>query len=137
MMFDGINLLGALAGAIAAFIFGALWYSVLGKAWKRAAGLTNDPKPSPLVMILTFFCQFIMAFVFAGVIYHTGGTSIRSGLISATLIWAGIVLTTQIVNHRFQGQPWSLTLIDSGHWLGVLIIQGVVIGAVGSWPTTP
>ena len=88
-------------------------------------------------MILTFTCQFIMAFVFAGIIYHTGGTSIRSGLISAALIWVGIVLTTQIVNHRFQGQPWSLTLIDSGHWLGVLIIQGVVIGAVGSWPTTP
>lgn len=137
MMFDGINLLGALAGAIAAFIFGALWYSVLGKAWKRAAGLTSDPKPPPLVMILTFFCQFIMAFVFAGVIYHTGGTSIRSGLISAVLIWVGIVLTTQIVNHRFQGKPWSLTLIDGGHWLGVLIIQGLVIGAVGSWPTTP
>ena len=39
-----------------------------------------------------------------------------------------IVMTTQIVNHRFQGLSWNLTLIDGGHWLGVLLVQGIVIG---------
>jgi len=136
MMFDGINLLGALFGAIASFAFGAAWYGVLGKAWMKAAGLTPDQtRLSAGTMILTFLCQFLMAFIFAGVIYHVDGTSIRSGLISGFLLWLGIVLTTQIVNHRFQKQPWSLTLIDSGHWFGVLMIQGIVIGAVGSWPS--
>ena len=136
MMYDGINLLGALAGAVVSFVFGAIWYGVLGKVWMRAAGLTPEQtQPAAATMVLAFVCQFVMAFILAGVIYHVAGTSIRTGLISAVLVWVGFVLTTQIVNHRFQGQPWSLTFIDSGHWFGVLMIQGIVIGWMGSWPS--
>ncbi|CTQ46419.1 DUF1761 domain-containing protein [Roseibium aggregatum] len=129
MMFDGINLIAVAAAAIVSFLFGALWYGILGKAWMNAAGLTKEQtRPNPVVFATTFFCQIIMAFVFAGVIYHTGGTDIRNGIISALMIWVGIVMTTQIVNHRFQGLSWNLTLIDGGHWLGVLLVQGIVIG---------
>lgn len=129
MMFDGINLLAVAVAGVASFIFGSIWYGVLGKAWMAAAGLTEEQtKPDPVTLGLAFVCQLVMAFVFAGVIYHTGQTSIRAGLISALMIWVGIVMTTQIINHRFQGKPWSLTFIDGGHWLGVLIVQGIVIG---------
>ena len=129
MMFDGINLIAVAAAAIVSFLFGALWYGILGKAWMNAAGLTKEQtRPNPVVFATAFFCQIIMAFVFAGVIYHTGGTDIRNGIISALMIWVGIVMTTQIVNHRFQGPSWNLTLIDGGHWLGVLLVQGIVIG---------
>ncbi len=129
MMFDGINLIAVAAAAIVSFLFGAAWYGILGKAWMNAAGLTKEQtRPNPVVFATAFFCQIIMAFVFAGVIYHTGGTDIRNGIISALMIWVGIVMTTQIVNHRFQGLSWNLTLIDGGHWLGVLLVQGIVIG---------
>jgi hypothetical protein len=129
MMFDGVNLIAVAAAAVGSFIFGSIWYGVLGKAWMRAAGLTEEQtKPDPVTLGITFVCQLVMAFVFAGIIYHSGGTSIRTGLISAFMIWVGIVLTTQIINHRFQGRPWSLTFIDCGHWLGVLVTQGIIIG---------
>ncbi|EAV42728.1 DUF1761 domain-containing protein [Roseibium aggregatum] len=129
MMFDGINLIAVAAAAIVSFLFGALWYGILGKAWMNAAGLTREQtRPKPVVFATAFFCQIIMAFVFAGVIYHSGGADIRNGIISALMIWVGIVMTTQIVNHRFQGLSWNLTLIDGGHWLGVLLVQGIVIG---------
>lgn len=129
MMFDGINLVAVAAAAIASFLFGSIWYGVLGKAWMRAASLSEDQtKPSLLTLALAFVCQCVMAFIFAGIIYHTGDTTPRTGLISAFMVWTGIVMTTQIVNHRFQGQPWSLTLIDGVHWLGVLVLQGCVIG---------
>ncbi|WP_306142313.1 DUF1761 domain-containing protein [Roseibium sp. MMSF_3412] len=132
-MFDGINLIAVAVAGVASFIFGSIWYGVLGKAWMAAAGLTEEQtRPDPVTLGLAFVCQLVMAFVFAGVIYHTGETSIRTGLISALMIWVGIVMTTQIINHRFQGKPWSLTMIDGGHWLGVLIVQAVVIGWFGS-----
>ncbi|GAA0784903.1 DUF1761 domain-containing protein [Roseibium denhamense] len=131
MMFDGINMIAVAAAAVASFMFGAAWYGVLGKAWMKAANLTEDQtKPSTGIMILAFVCQFVMAFIFAGIVYHTGETSVRTGLISAGMVWVGIVMTTQIINHRFQGQSWMLTAIDGGHWLGVLAIQGVVLGLV-------
>ncbi|MEM8704250.1 MAG: DUF1761 domain-containing protein [Pseudomonadota bacterium] len=133
MMFDGINLIAVAVAGVASFIFGSVWYGVLGKAWMAAASLTEEQtRPDPVTLGLAFVCQLVMAFVFAGVIYHTGQTSIQAGLISALMIWVGIVMTTQIINHRFQGKPWSLTVIDGGHWLGVLVVQGVVIGWFGS-----
>jgi len=129
MMFDGVNLIAVVAAAIASFVFGAVWYGVLGKAWMKAADLSAEQtKPNPVTLAIAFFCQLVMAFVFAGIVYHTGETSIRTGIISAVMIWVGIVMATQIVNHRFQGKPWSLTLIDGGHWLGVLLVQGIVVG---------
>ena len=133
MMFDGVNLVAVAAAAVASFIAGAVWYGVLGKAWMKAADLTEEQtKPDPVTFGLAFLCQLVMAFVFAGVIYHTGETSVRTGIISALMIWVGIVMTTQIVNHRFQSKPWSLTFIDGGHWLAVLLVQAIVIGLFGS-----
>ncbi|MBG6201320.1 hypothetical protein IWQ48_002458 [Labrenzia sp. EL_13] len=133
MMFDGVNLIAVAAAAIASFIFGSVWYGVLGKAWMKAASLTKEQtKPDPVTLGLTFVCQIVMAFVFAGIVYHTGETTIRAGIISALMIWIGIIMTTQIINHRFQGKPWSLTFIDGGHWLGVILVQGIVIGWFGS-----
>ncbi|MEP4770107.1 MAG: DUF1761 domain-containing protein [Roseibium sp.] len=129
MMFDGINLIAVAAAAIASFIFGSAWYGVLGKSWMRAADLTEEQtRPDPITLGIAFFCQFVMAFVFAGIVYHAGETTIRTGIISALMVWVGIVMTTQIINHRFQSKPWSLTIIDGGHWLGVFLVQGIIIG---------
>ena len=36
-----------------------------------------------------------------------------------------------LINHRYQMLPLRLTLIDSGHWLGVVLIQGLIIGLFG------
>ncbi len=131
-MLESVNLIAVLIATIAAFVFGAAWYGILGKQWMAAAGLTPaDTKPAPRLLIITFLCQLVMAFVLAGIIFHAGGYTLANGLTSGGLIWLGFVLTTQIVNHRYQGAPWSLTLIDAGHWLGALLIQGAVIGWFG------
>lgn len=46
-------------------------------------------------------------------------------------VWLGFVATTLAVNHTFQGAKKELTLIDGGHWLGVLLVQGLLIGWMG------
>ena len=72
-----------------------------------------------------------MAWVLAGVIGHMGAVTIRSGLISAGFVWFGFVVTTLAVNYAFSGRKPTLIVIDGGHWLGVLLIMGAVIGAFG------
>jgi hypothetical protein len=68
----------------------------------------------------------------SGVLVHLalGGMaiSVRSGAIAGFLLWLGFVITTMAVNHAFQGERRALTLIDGGHWLGVLLIQGAILG---------
>lgn len=131
-MLDAVNLVAVISAAVAAFLFGAVWYSAFGKPWMRAARLTPaDTRPRPSLFVTAFACQIVMAFVLAGVMFHAWPVTVANGLITAGLVWLGFVLPTQTVNHRFQSAPWALTAIDGGHWLGVLAIQGTVIGAFG------
>jgi hypothetical protein len=126
--------------AAASFIFGGLWYGLLSKPWMEAAGLTKERiaaagGQTPKLLVITFLCQFFMAWMLAGVLLHMVKAGIpatlTNGLISAAFLWAGFVATTLIVNHGYQLANRSLTLIDGAHWLGVLLIQGAIIGRWG------
>lgn len=139
MTFAGISYLAVIVAAVVAFIFGAIWYSTLGKRWMAACGKTeaeiqNQGKVMPVgPMVITFIALLVMAWVLAGLIGHLGPghVTVRDGVISGAFCWLGFVITTLAANHAFQGQKRALTVIDGGHWLGVLVIQGAVIGAIG------
>ncbi len=122
MEFAGINYWAVLAAAVAAFMFGAGWYSALGKQWMAAVGLTEEPKSDPRIFAMAFVCQLMIAWMLAGVMRHISQVSVMGGIITAAFLWLSFVATTLIVNHRFQSVPWSLTLIDGAHWLGVMVI---------------
>lgn len=137
MSFAGLNHLAIVIAAVASFLFGGLWYGLFSKQWMEAANITHEriaaSGNSMAPYIITFVAQLIMAWVLAGVIGHlgTGQVTLRNGLISGAVIWLGFVATSLAVNHAFQMQKKSLTLIDGAHWLGVLLIQGAIIGWFG------
>ncbi len=136
MNFAGINYIAIPVAAVASFAFGAVWYMTLAKPWMAATGRTEEELKSgvtPLIYVVTFICQLVMAFVLAGVIGHLGSgeVTVSNGLISGGLVWLGFVITSMIVNHGYQGASRMLTVIDGGHWLGVLLIQGLLIGLFG------
>jgi hypothetical protein len=137
--FAGFSYLAVVIAAVVSFLFGWLWYGVLfPKAWVEAVGKTEEELRaqgnSPTPFIIAFIAQLVMAWVLAGVIGHLGPDQVtfRNGVISGAFIWLGFVITTLTVNHAFQGAKRELTLIDGGHWLGVLLLQGSVIGLVGA-----
>ena len=35
-----------------------------------------------------------------------------------------------LVNNMYQRAPLMLSIIDGAHWLGVMVLQGAVLGAV-------
>jgi hypothetical protein len=137
MSFAGLNYLAVVLAAVGSFLFGGIWYGVLSQPWMSVANLKLEDiqgqGPATVTYVITFIAQLIMAWVLAGLIGHLGPGSVTlyNGLISAAFIWVGFVVTTILVNHRFQLQKPMLTVIDSGHWLGVLMIQGAVIGLMG------
>lgn len=129
MMFDGVYLPAVVYAALLSFGFGATYYRLLAGPWRRAAGLTqSEAQVKWHTLLLTFACKTLMAFVLAGVIYHTAAVTPRNGIISALMIWAGFMVMGLIINHRHQKAPWALTVINAGHWLGVLVIQGAAYG---------
>jgi len=140
MTFSGINYLAVFIAGLAGFGFGAVFYMSLSGAWMNAVGWTPDQRaahmkgelnPSKAPFAIAIAANFVMAWVLAGVIGHMGPVTVRSGLISAAFIWFGFVITTLAVNYAFSGRKPMLTVIDAGHWLGVLLVMGAVIGAFG------
>ena len=91
--------------------------------------------PSPAPFVVTIIAQFFMAWMLAGLLLHMSKAGLpgnmRNGIITALFMWAGFVMPSMIVNQRFQMQSWKLTFIDGGHWLGVLLIQGALLGIWG------
>ena len=127
------NYVAILVAAIAAFIFGSIWYGVLSKPWMKAARITpGDNKGLPVMLAVSLISELIMAWVMAGVILHTGGSTLSGGLITGFLVWLGFMATTIAVNQRYEGFGWDLTMIDCGHWMGVALIIGGVIGWWGA-----
>jgi hypothetical protein len=136
MTFAGMNYLAIAIAALAGFGWGAAYYTTLSRQWLAAVGMSREDLArvrSATPFVITFIALLIMAFVLAGSIGHLGPGQVttRNGVISGLIIWAGFVATTIFVNNAYPGRKYSLSVIDSLHWLGVLVIQGAIIGAMG------
>jgi hypothetical protein len=134
MEFVGISYLAVLFSAAAGFAFGAVYYITFGGRWMKALGKTKEEivaARSPVPFIIAIVAQLLIGYMLAGVIGHLGAVNIRNGVISGLFLWVGFVITTMAVNYSFQGAKPMLTLIDGIHWLGVLVLQGLIIGWIG------
>jgi hypothetical protein len=138
MLSSGFPLLTILAAAVASWLVGAVWYMAFGKAWMTALGKTRadltgpSGKTSLVPFFVSFLAELLMAFVLAWLIARSfpGGLSFENGIIMGFVVWLGFVLTTITVNYQFARAKSLLTLIDSGHWLAVLLVQGAILGAL-------
>jgi hypothetical protein len=136
MNFAGMNILAIGLAAVAGFAFGAVYYMSLSRQWLAAIGKTKEEisgKRAIAPFITSFVALVVMAWVLAGTLGHLGPgqVTLKNGVISALFVWVGFVATTVAVNNAFGGRKPMLSVIDGIHWLGVLVVQGAIIGAMG------
>lgn len=136
MNFAGMNILAIGLAAVAGFAFGTVYYMSLSRQWLAASGRTKEDvaaKRSVAPFVTSFVALLVMAWVLAGTLGHLGPgqVTLKNGVISALFIWVGFVATTVAVNNAFGGRKAMLSVIDGIHWLGVLVVQGAIIGAMG------
>jgi hypothetical protein len=135
MTFAGMNYWAVLMAAVAAWMLGALWYSLLSKPWMAAAGVTKmEDTASPrafLPFVLAFVAALVMAWVLAGIMGHLGQLSIKNGVISGAFCWLGFTIPAMAANYTFGRRSPLLLVIDGGYWLAALVVMGAVIGGLG------
>src|SRR5664279_3708888 len=141
MGFANVNFLSVVIAAVAAWIFGAIYYTTLGKVWMAAQGKTAESCKAEFAaksglakfapFVLSFVGALIMGFVIYGILTHSGLWTLRAGVITGAFCWLGFVLTTVVINNAYSGRKAMLSVIDSAHWLGVLIIIGGIVGWMG------
>lgn len=140
-MSHGVNLISVLIAAAAAWLFGGVYYSSLGKFWLAAQGKTAEScraeqagksgiaKVGPFIVV--FIAEFIMAWAMYGILFHMNKFTVEAGAFSGLVLWFGFVLTSMSANYAFHGRKPMLTVIDGGGWLGAMVIIGAIVGWFG------
>jgi Protein of unknown function (DUF1761) len=141
MSLSVVNYWAVLVSAIAAWVLGAVYYMALAKPWMAAQGWNSEAdmlgpsgKTSPLPFVTSFVAELIMAWMLAGILWHVGqgAFTVKNGLISGFLVWLGFVATAISVNYAFSKRSLALIVIDTGHWLIVLLLMGLILGIWGA-----
>lgn len=124
--------LGIPAASLAAWLFGALWYTSFSRQWLAAVEADKDTigKRPRLInpMIGSVLAELVLA---AGLSYVLDRMSVVGwhwGGMCGLIIGLFVITPTIFVNYLFPGRKPMLTLIDAGHWVCVFTIMGVILG---------
>jgi len=137
MSFTGLNYIAIVIAAVAGFGIGAIWYTFLfQKPWMAAMGIDEEKiraggGPGATPFIVAGIGHLVMAFVFSAFLHSLGAATLVGGLAIGFFAWLGFVITSMAVNNGFGGRNVMVTVIDGGHWLVVLLVMGLIIGAFG------
>ena len=116
-----MDLLSVVIAGFAGFMFGALWYSVLGKQWMTASGvpLDQDGQPAnqkdPVPYITSLLCAILVAGMMRHVFQLGGIDSPGTGLLSGLGIGFFLVSPWIATFYSFAARPRKLILIDGGY----------------------
>ncbi|PJC37220.1 hypothetical protein CO046_01765 [Candidatus Peregrinibacteria bacterium CG_4_9_14_0_2_um_filter_53_11] len=132
-----INYWTVLAAAIASMIVGALWYSplILGRPWVRLMGFTGEAMEKAkeqnmaLPYSLSFLGLLVMSYVIAHILQYAGVRNAAQAIQIAFWLWIGFIAPSLATGFLWtiKKKPFSLYLIDNGHWLAVLMVQGLIL----------
>jgi hypothetical protein len=128
-----LNYWGVLAGAVAAFVVGAVWYGVLGKQWQE--GLEKKIEgagASPIQMIVSGITALVGITGIAYIYGLSNGAGIMDGLTAGLFVTIFFTMMPITNNYSWAGRKFKLTLIDTGHYIVSFAIGGAVYGFVTS-----
>lgn len=136
MSYFAVNWLAVIVATVASMALGFAWYTILSRQWLAAIGKTKDQINASdwnwTPYVWSAIAQLVMAYFIALLTPALfGATNVVNGILLGVHMWLGFVITSMIPNHRYQQAKWSLTLIDGGYLLGVLVVQGIVVGLFG------
>ena len=137
MLTVDVNWMAVIAAVVVNMVVGAIWYSpaMFAKDWAKLTGRKMDEMGDGTNgYILTTIGALLQAFIllhfvtYAHYFYPTYSDAMV-GLITATWAWLGFVAVPQGVNMVFANTRKKLFAINTGYFLVVLLINGVILAS--------
>lgn len=130
-----INWLAIVAAVVVNMIVGFIWYSpaLFAKPWAKLTGRKMEEMGDGTQgYILTTIGAFLQAFILLHFVtyaayFYTDYSATSVGVITAVWAWLGFVAIPQGVNTIFAGTRKKLWAINTGYFLVVLLINGVLL----------
>jgi hypothetical protein len=124
-----INYLAVVVAALAFFAWSAIYYAppVTGRAWQKAAGLTQQQtRPTPGIFVASYIAYFLMALTLAAIARATGSSDFADGLVLGLFVGVGIA-AAGIWNGGLYEQRLNLAWINIGNVVVGFIIVAVIV----------
>jgi Protein of unknown function (DUF1761) len=124
------NYPGIVAGAITLFIWGAIWYTLLGGAWMAALGKTMDQlgRYGYAPYAVSLLAGVLVSYCFDNMLWHYERGTAAKGAQVGFLVGVCIFLAMIVEMYSFQNQPVALMLIDGGYGVIGFTLTGTVVG---------
>jgi hypothetical protein len=130
--FSDINWFSVIISALAAFVFGILWYSSLlfNKIWLKEIKLSDEEiKNSNMVMIFgTTFVLNIIGAIALDLLIGKESTFL-SGLLTGLYVSVAWIATSFGINYLFTRKSFRLYLIDVFYYIVFFAVMGAILGA--------
>ena len=126
-----INYLAVLVTAVALFLLGGVWFSLLfANPWRRMMGVTA-PQMSPGAALFAqfFVCAVLTSWGMAMVLSHTGGMETGRAIGFGIICWLGFAGATSYATAKAGQKSVSLWAIESGYNLVSFMIAAVILSA--------
>jgi hypothetical protein len=124
-----INYLALLVAAIAKFVIGSVWYTALGKQWRKLAGIPEggSMKGLPKAMIIDLIGNLVMAFVLVHAVHYAGAKSLAMGAAVGFLNWLGFVAVVSLSASVYEGKSLKLFLFNNVYLAVSLAVMGAIL----------
>ncbi len=124
-----MGFLSVLVAAAAAWVFGAIWYGVIGKKWMVAAGLTEETinRKNYTAFVGSFICAILVAGMMRHVFAGSGVATMHSGALSGLGLGLFIATPWLATNYMFAQRPAALTLYDGIYATVGCTLMGLVL----------
>ena len=131
-IFADINWIAVLTAAIAYFVLGALWYSVLfGKKWIAYVGIDmsspNAKKGTGIIMLTSFIMMFVCSVGIAILIAKLDLQSCMAGAKLGLLTGICFSATAIHISYVYEKRPPGLHLINGFYNIAGNIIAAIII----------
>ncbi|MBA2337950.1 MAG: DUF1761 domain-containing protein [Acidimicrobiia bacterium] len=122
-----VSIVAVLVGAVAAFIIGFVYYTMLGErlAEVSEAAAAGEQMP-PWQIAVEFLRCLVLAAVVAGLAAQAGVDDWSGGLILGAVLWVGFPLVLWIGAVVHEKTPIQLAAIHAGDWLAKLLVLGLI-----------
>ncbi len=109
-----MDYINVLAAAVAAWIWGAVWYALAAKPWAEAAGIA-DREPGverKIGMVVSFVAMLLVAGMMRHMFNQAGIAAVGKGALAGAGIGLFIVTPFVAMNYYWAARPVKLSLID-------------------------
>ena len=134
-----INYVAVLIAAISSMVVGFLWYGIIfRKSWMALMGYTREnmgqmKMAANKAYTIQFVASLVMAYllahmiVFVSAYLEMGGTGV--GVKTGFFSWLGFIMPVTLGVVLWENKPWKLWLINTSHYLVMLVVMGAILGA--------